>query len=461
MKTISFHPTILREYDIRGVVDQTLFEKDAYWIGRCFGHIVLKAGGKAVGVCRDGRLSSPLLQKALLQGFCEAGIDVYDLGVGPTPLLYFAEYALPIDGGVMVTGSHNPPSHNGFKMSLQKKPFFGEKIQGLSQLSPQELRKGQGNVCEHQLSFQYITRLLEGLPFGQELRVAWDSGNGATGDILKKLVQNIPGDHILLNTEIDGHFPAHSPDPSNPANLKQLQETVKKHTCDLGIAFDGDGDRLVAVDSHGHIFWGDQLLLVFATDLLQRRPQATIIADVKASQGIFDAIDHMGGKGLMWKTGHSHIKTKMASSDALLAGEMSGHFFFKENYYGFDDGLYAAIRLLHYLSHSPQSLADFYKRLPQAYATPEIRIPCPADRKFDVPSSIKGNIQAEGYPFVDIDGIRVQLKDGWWVLRASHTEDALVVRCEASTQKGLETLKKHLAHKLERQHISCEDLLKC
>ncbi len=449
----AFHPTILREYDIRGVYGQTLLDDDAYWIGRCFGHCVGKKKGKAIAVCRDGRLSSPQLCAALIKGLCEAGLDVYDLGVGPTPMLYFSEYVLPVDGAIMVTGSHNPPTHNGFKMSLGCKPFFGEDIQAFSQLLEDKLGEGQGQVYKSELCSSYVDRLVQDLQFGKELTIAWDPGHGATAHVLKSLIYKIPGHHILLNAEIDGTFPAHSPDPSEPKNLVQLQKTVLNEKCDLGIAFDGDGDRLAAIDGKGNILWGDQLLLLFATDLLKRIPNAQVIADVKASQGFFDTISCLGGKAIMWKTGHSHIKSKMAESGAMLAGEMSGHFFFKEGYYGFDDGMYAAVRLVLMLSHGTESLADLYQRLPHLPSTPEIRIPCEGERKFKIPLEIKYRLQQQGYSFIDIDGIRVRLPEGWWLLRSSHTQDVLVARCEAFTLSGLDNVKQHLKDELAKANI--------
>lgn len=448
-----FHPSILREYDIRGIVGDTLFEKDAYWIGRCFGHKIRENSGKAIAVCRDGRLSSPQLENALVCGLCEAGLDVYQLGVGPTPMLYFAEYALPIDAAIMVTGSHNPPSHNGFKMSLNRKPFFGEDILNFSNLINENLSTDQGNIYKSSLSSLYIDRLFQGMEFGKELMVAWDPGNGSTAEILKTLVQRLPGNHILLNAEIDGNFPSHAPDPSDPVNLTQLRQVVIEKKCDLGVAFDGDGDRLAAVDRKGHILLGDQLLLLFSRDLLEREPTATIIADVKTSQGFFDDIGRLGGNAIMWKTGHSHIKEKMAKSGAFLAGEMSGHFFFKENYYGFDDGIYAAIRLIYLLSNSFQDLAAFYEELPYLPSTPEIRIPCDPARKFQIPENIKTRLIEQGYSLISIDGVRVQLDEGWWLLRASHTQDVLVARCEAYTKEGLEYIKKNLRDVLEKEQI--------
>ena len=295
--------------------------------------------------------------------------------------------------------------------------------------------------------------MLQGLEFGKQLTIAWDPGNGSTAEILKTLVQDLPGHHILLNAEIDGNFPSHPPDPSDPVNLTQLRQAVLENKCDLGVAFDGDGDRLAAIDHKGHILLGDQLLLLFARDLLLREPKATIIADIKTSQGFFDDIGRLGGNAIMWKTGHSHIKEKMAKADARLAGEMSGHFFFKENYYGFDDGIYAAIRLVYLLSHSSQDLASFYEDLPNLPSTPEIRISCDPARKFQIPETIKIRLLEQGYSLIDIDGVRVNLDEGWWLLRASHTQDVLVARCEAYTQEGLENIKQHLRDELEKENL--------
>ncbi len=453
MGKVIFNPSVLKEYDIRGIVDQTLFEKDAYWIGRCFGHLTRESGGSAVAVGEDVRVSSPKLSSALIKGLCETGLDVYSLGVVPTPMLYFAEYILPVQSAVMVTGSHNPPAHNGFKMSLQRKPFFGNDIQSLSDLLSKKLCEGKGNVYETDLMSQYIERIFQGLNFARELTIAWDPCHGATVDVLKNLIQKLPGEHILLNSTMDGTFPSHPPDPSDPKNLVQLQEAVIANKCDLGIAFDGDGDRLAAIDGQGNILWGDQLLLLFACDLIQRNPRASIIADVKTSQGFFDKIKSLGGNSLMWKTGHSHIKAKMAESGALLAGEVSGHFFFKENYYGFDDGIYAALRLIHYLCHSSKSLAEIYEDFPLLYSTPELRISCLSDRKFEVPNNIKSRLLSQGYSFNDIDGIRVQLDEGWWLLRASNTQDVLVARCESYTKQGLENVSQHFKKEMKHENI--------
>ncbi|MBX9621734.1 MAG: phosphomannomutase/phosphoglucomutase [Alphaproteobacteria bacterium] len=448
-----FHPSILREYDIRGVFDETLFLEDAYWVGRIIGHIIRKNKGSSIAVGRDGRLSSPDLQSSLIKGLCEAGIDVYDIGISPTPLLYYAEHVLPVNGAIMVTGSHNPPTYNGFKISLNHRPFFGELIHSLPRYIRADLHKGKGKINKKIISSSYITQLLKDLKLDSSLSVVWDPGNGSTCEILKELVQKLPGTHLILNGEIDGTFPSHPPDPSQPNNLHELQKNVLTRKAHLGIAFDGDGDRMAAIDDKGHIFAGDQLLLIFACDLLKSYPHATIVVDIKTSQGVFDRINHSKGNALMWKTGHSHIKEKMRESGALLGGEMSGHFFFKEGYYGFDDGIKAALKLLQILEETKKSLSDYYNQLPHLFSSSEIRIPCPANRKFQIPLNIKEALSVQGASINDIDGIRIQSEEGWWLLRASNTQDALVARCEGYTKEGLENMKLQIKKALEKEEI--------
>src|SRR5215469_4069452 len=363
-----FDPTILREYDIRGVVGQTLHEADAYAIGRSFGSIVAEKGGKRVAVGCDGRLSSPALERALVNGLIASGVDVVRVGLGPTPMLYFASHTLDVAGGIMVTGSHNPPTHNGFKLVLDHKSFFGADIQRLGAIAAAgRFSVGKGSVAEKPVLTDYVKRLAADYRGGQRaLSVVWDAGNGATGEAVQLLVKGLPGRHVLLNETIDGRFPVHHPDPTEPKNLKQLQQTVLQEKADVGIAFDGDADRIGVVDGQGRILWGDQILSILARDVLAGRPGATIIADVKASQVLFDEIARLGGQPLMWRTGHSIIKTKMAETGSPLAGEMSGHIFFADTWYGFDDALYAAVRLLSFLARTPASLAELRDALPQA-----------------------------------------------------------------------------------------------
>ena len=444
-----FNPTILREYDIRGVVGQTLAREDAYALGRAFGTVTRARGGSRLAVGYDGRLSSPELSDALIEGMTASGIDVAKIGRGPTPMLYYAAYTLPVDGGVMVTGSHNPPDYNGFKLVLEKSSFFGDDIQYLGEIAASgDYETGSGKVERHAVFDDYVGRLLQDFKAGRDLKVAWDAGNGAAGEAMAALTAELPGEHILLNETIDGTFPAHHPDPTVPENLRQLQDTVVTKGCDLGIAFDGDGDRIGAVDGQGRVLWGDQLMLLLARDVLSDRPGATIIADVKASQVLFDEIVRAGGRPIMWMTGHSLIKTKMAEEGAPFAGEMSAHLFFADRYYGFDDALYAAVRLLSIVSRSDESLADYRDSLPAVVNTPEIRFPCAEERKSAVIDEVRNRLRAEGAKVTDIDGVRVKTADGWWLLRASNTQDVLVARCEAADEAGLDRLKVALAAQL-------------
>jgi phosphomannomutase len=450
-----FDPTILREYDIRGVVGRTLHEADARAIGRAFGTLLAEQGGSRIAVGYDGRLSSPTLEAALVEGAASAGINAVRIGLGPTPMLYFAVMTLDrVDGGIQITGSHNPPDHNGFKMMLGKKSFFGQDIQKLGQLAMDgRFRSGEGKVETRSVIDDYVARIAQDYDGRKKLKIAWDAGNGATGEALVKLVKQLPGEHILLNERIDGTFPAHHPDPTEEKNLVQLQDAVRKNRCDLGIAFDGDGDRIGVVDGKGRILWGDQFMVVLAGDVIKAKPGATIIADVKASQILFDEIKRMGGTPLMWRTGHSLIKTKMAEMGAPLAGEMSGHIFFGDRYYGYDDALYAAVRLLSIVSRSDQSLGEMRDRLPKVVNTPELRFPCSDERKFAIVDEVRARLKEAGAEMSDIDGVRVRTKDGWWLLRASNTQDVLVARAEATSDEGLQKLKMLLADQLKRSGI--------
>jgi phosphomannomutase len=444
-----FDPTILREYDIRGVVGETLSAADARAIGRSFAAVLAEERGRRVAVGRDGRLSSPELEAALVEGLTGAGVDVVRVGLGPTPMLYYAASTLEVDGGLMVTGSHNPPNYNGFKMMLGKRSFFGADIQRLGRIAAAgRFPAGHGKREERSVLDAYVARLLADYRGGRALRVAWDAGNGATGEALRRLTARLPGTHFRLNDEIDGNFPAHHPDPTEPKNLEQLQETVARERCDLGIAFDGDGDRIGVVDGKGRILWGDQFMVLLASEVLAAQPGATIIADVKASQVLFDEIARMGGKPLMWRTGHSLIKSKMAELGAPLAGEMSGHIFYGDRYYGYDDALYAAVRLLGILARGEDSLAALRDRLPVVVNTPELRFPCSESRKFAVIDEVRDRLKRAGADMADIDGVRVRTAEGWWLLRASNTQDVLVARAESRDEAGLARLKALLSDQL-------------
>jgi phosphomannomutase len=449
-----FDPTILREYDVRGVVGQSLSPADARALGRSFASLARRRGASSLAVGRDGRLSSPELEAALVEGIAAAGLDVLRIGRGPTPMLYFATCSLPVGGGIMVTGSHNPPDHNGFKLTLGGKPFFGADIQELGRIAAAgDFQAGQGRVEDRPVFEAYVERLLLDYDAARPLKVAWDAGNGAAGEVMVALTARLPGEHLLLNETIDGTFPAHHPDPTVEKNLAQLREVVLEAGCDLGIAFDGDGDRIGALDGRGRVLWGDQIMLLLARDVLRERPGATIIADVKASQVLFDGIAEAGGRPLMWKTGHSLIKSKMAEEDSPFAGEMSAHLFFADRYYGYDDALYAALRLLGALDRAGTSLADYRDSLPPLVNTPELRFPCPEARKWRVVEEVRDRLRAENAQLNDIDGVRVSTGEGWWLLRASNTQDVLVARCEAQNEAGLARLKAAVSAQLEASGI--------
>jgi len=445
-----FDPTILREYDIRGVVGKTLSAADARAIGRAYVIALDEARGHRVAVGYDGRLSSPELEAALVDGLVIEGAEVVRIGRGPTPMLYYAAATLGVDGGIMVTGSHNPPDHNGFKFVFQGKPFYGAAIQRLGEiaLALGVFDRARGRIVEYAIQNEYVARLARDYDGGRPMTVSWDAGNGATGEVVQELTARLPGRHILLNETIDGTFPAHHPDPTIPENLLQLQQVVARERCDLGVAFDGDGDRIGVVDGRGRILWGDQLMVVLARDVLARHPGAPIIADVKASQVLFDEIARMGGRPVMAATGHSLIKAKLAETGAPLAGEMSGHIFFADGYYGFDDAVYVAVRLLGVLGRSQESLAELGDRQPAVVNTPELRFPCDETRKFEVVREVRDRLRKAGAEMTDIDGVRVRTADGWWLLRASNTQAVLVARAEAATEDGLARLKGELAAEL-------------
>lgn len=454
MAAHKFDPTVLREYDIRGIVGKTLNDADAAAVGRAFGTLVRRAGGKSVAVGFDGRFSSPDLERELVSGLTEVGIDVRRIGLGPTPMLYFSVYHLDADGGIMITGSHNPPDYNGFKMMIGKQPFFGEDIQELGRVAASgQYETGTGSADEVNISEAYVERILEGFN-GDAINAVWDPGNGAACDVLSSLVARLPGRHKVICGEIDGSFPNHHPDPTEPENLVQLQKIVIDEGFDLGIAFDGDGDRIGAVDHTGEIVWGDQLLAILARDVLRDVPGSTIIADVKASQALFDEIARLGGEPLMWRTGHSLIKQKMVETGSPLAGEMSGHIFFKHNFYGFDDALFAALRLLSAVSGEGRSLADLVGALPKMINTPELRFPCPEARKFEVAKEVQHRLASSSADVSVIDGVRVTDEDGWWLLRASNTQDVLVARCEAKDAEALERLKATLIDQVTQSGIT-------
>ena len=438
--THKFNPTILREYDIRGIVGTTLTEADAYALGRTYAALARDEGARRIAVGRDGRTHSGMLEAALVRGLIEGGVDAVLTGMGPSPMLYFATHYLDVEGGIQVTGSHNPADYNGFKLLLKGRSVFGAEIQALGRRAlAGDWTDGNGTTEEVDIREAYVDRLLQGFS-GKGYRVGWDAGNGAAGPILDMLVERLPGQHHAIFTQVDGRFPNHHPDPTVEKNLQQLKALVADKELDFGIAFDGDGDRIGAVDGKGRVIWGDQLLMILAGPVLAAEPGATIIADVKASQILFDRIAELGGRPLMWKTGHSLIKSKMKETGAPLAGEMSGHIFFKHRWYGFDDALYAAVRLIEAVSASGRSLTEIMDGMPGSVATPELRFQVDEVRKFDIVDEVRGRLSANGAKVDATDGVRVSTGDGWWLLRASNTQDVLVARAEAGDQAALDRL---------------------
>ena len=436
-----FHPSILRAYDIRGIVGETLGCADARALGQAFGiRVLAERTSCRIVVGRDGRLTSPTLESALVKGLREVGAHVMRIGVGPTPMVHFADHRLAADGSVVVTGSHNPPEHNGFKLSLGGAPFFGDSIRALTQ--PARLPRNPWRSAVEDLGIRaaYAASLADGLAGkGRPLRVAWDAGNGAAGALLQHLTALLPGEHHILNGAVDGRFPAHHPDPSKPENLSELAATVLAKRLDLGVAFDGDGDRLGVVDGAGQVVSPDHLLCVFAADVLTDSPGAAVLADVKTSETVFRHISKLGGRPRLGPTGHAHMRARLQSGEALFAGELSGHIFFADEHPGYDDALYAAVRLLRALSHGP-TLAQRCAELPRTFSTPEIRIPCPDTRKFEVVRSVCDAVTRRGISPNTLDGVRVCTEQGWWLLRASNTEAAVVTRCETYREADLPEL---------------------
>ncbi|MEY4270925.1 MAG: hypothetical protein RLZZ58_2141 [Pseudomonadota bacterium] len=436
-----FHPSVLREYDMRGIVGETLGEADAYAIGRGFATLIARAGGTQVAVGRDGRLSSPMLEAALVRGLNDSGVDALCIGLGPTPMLYYAEAVSAADGGIQITGSHNPANYNGFKMVFQGRPFFGADIRKLGDMAAAgdwiaADADHVGGREDQDIIDAYVDRLVADFG-GGTFRIGWDAGNGAAGPVIERLVQRLPGEHHLLFTDVDGNFPNHHPDPTEEANLADLKALVAAKSLDFGVAFDGDGDRIGAIDGEGRVIWGDQLLQIFAEVVLRDCPGATIIADVKASQALFDRIADLGGVPMMWKTGHSLIKAKMKEVASPLAGEMSGHIFFAHRYYGFDDAPYAAVRLIEAAHLLGKSVTELRGAMPPMVNTPELRFQVDEVRKFAIVDEVLARLAAAGARVDRTDGARVMTDDGWWLLRASNTQDVLVARAEAHDEAAL------------------------
>ena len=447
--------SIFREYDIRGIVDETLFEKNAYLIGKGFCSLNKKL--KSIVVCRDGRLSSPLFSKSLVKGILESGVNVVDIGCGPTPMLYFASMKLNADAGIMVTGSHNPKNHNGFKIVLNNKSFFGNDIKRLyAFILKNQFIDGTGFVTKRDIRKDYITCLLEKSGPFPNIKVLWDCGNGATGEIVSLLVKELPGQHKVLFSKIDGNFPNHHPDPTIEKNLLHLKETMKLENADLGVSFDGDGDRIGVLSKDKNLIPGDLLTTFLAGSILRKKKNEPIILDIKSSKTAMKLIESQNGKAVMSRTGHSLIKTKLKEISSPLAGEMSGHIFFNDNWFGFDDGIYSALRCLQEIKAREGGLNTFLKNIPTTFVSPEIRINCADKIKFKVVEKVK-NSSFKNYNksnLLTIDGIRVTSNIGWWLLRASNTQAALIARAEGYTKKDLEKLLKEISIYLDDAGIS-------
>lgn len=440
--TAAINPSIFREYDIRGVADRDLTDDAIVAIGKAYGTYLRRKKKNTISIGRDARVSSPGIHKALLKGILSTGLDVVDIGFSTTPCLYYSIYHLKLDGGIMITGSHNPPDQNGLKMCIGQSSLFGSQIQELLKLIEKgDFEKGKGAIQEKSQIDEYSNFIYKIFNFKRKLKVVVDCGNGMTAMIVSQLFKKFGHDVTELFTEIDGKFPNHPADPSDPENMHDVVKAVKKTGADVGIGFDGDGDRCGVVDEKGNFIYGDQLLIIYARSILKDNPGATIIGDVKCSSLLFKDIAKHGGRPIMWKTGHSLMKAKMKEEKALLGGEVSGHMFFQHRWLGFDSGIYAACRLLEILDQTNKPLSSLLSDLPKTFTTPEIRVECPDDKKFDV---VKRAVEffKKQYKVADIDGARIEFPDGWGLVRASNTQPVLVMRFEAGTEKRLKEIQK-------------------
>lgn len=432
------NPAIFREYDIRGIADRDFDADFSFMLGQAYGAFVLARGKERVAVGRDCRLTSEKYAAALRQGMIATGLEVLDVGVCPSPLLYFSLYYYDLDGGIQVTGSHNPPEHNGFKICVGKTTIHGGEIQDLRDLIERGVFPAGHGV---ETSVPIIPPYQEFVSdhFGRlqrKISVVVDAGNATAGPVAPEVLRRLGCRVTELFCDLDGRFPNHHPDPTIPENMDQLVAKVKETGAELGIAYDGDADRLGLVDRHGRLIWGDEMLVLFSRDVLQRHPGATIVSEVKCSQRLFDDIAQHGGNPIMWKAGHSLLKAKMRETGALLGGEMSGHMFFADGYYGYDDAIYASCRVLDILSRTGKELPELLADLPPAFATPEIRVDCADDLKFRIAEQVREHFRHQ-FDIIDIDGVRIQFPEGWGLVRASNTQPILVLRFEASTQEKL------------------------
>jgi phosphomannomutase/phosphoglucomutase len=444
-----FKPTIFREYDIRGIAAEELQSSDVEQLGLGLGTYLQRHTGKRISLGRDCRLSSDRLHDALLAGLIASGCEVTDIGTVPTPVLYYSAHRLPADGAVMITGSHNPPEYNGFKTVCGTGTLHGETIQEVRRLiEQQDFERGDGTVVTADLVTPYVDEVSSQFQFARRVKVAVDAGNGTAGPVIHRIFERMNLAVTELYFEMDGRFPNHHPDPTIPSNLNDLIKAVRTGGADMGIAFDGDSDRIGAVDEHGNVIYGDMLMLVFGREILSRKPGAAFIGEVKCSQLMYDELERLGGRPVMYKTGHSLIKAKMKEEHAELAGEMSGHMFFADRYYGYDDALYAACRLIEIVARSGRPLSAQLAGIPKTVSTPEIRVDTPDELKFDLVARVAEQFRKR-YPTVDIDGVRVKFEHGWGLLRASNTQPVLVMRFEAENEELLASYQNELERELE------------
>lgn len=450
------NPEIFREYDIRGLAEKDFDSEFAYLLGKVHGTAVYNKGGRRVTVGRDCRATSDSYAEAVIRGLISAGLHVYDIGVCPTPLLYFSLFHLDVDGGIMVTASHNPAEYNGFKVCLGKETIYGAQIQDLrARMERGDFKENAGGKREaYEIIPPYWEHLWRDVPtLARPLKVVIDAGSGVGGPVGPPIFRRLGCEVWEIACTMDGTFPIHHPDPTVPENLELLIDKVKKEKADLGIAYDGDADRIGAVDEQGNILWGDQLLILFSRDILKRQPGATIISEVKGSQRLYDQIALHGGKPIMWKTGHSLLKAKMKETKAVLAGEMSGHMFFADRYFGYDDAIYASLRLVELVARLGRPLSALLSDVPKSVSTPEIRVDCPDDKKFQIAERAKEYFRRH-YPIIDVDGVRIQFPEGWGLIRASNTQPALVLRFEAQSAEKVNEYRRIVEAKLKELRSS-------
>lgn len=442
---MKINENIFREYDVRGIADRDLTNETSLLLGKAIGTLIRSRGGKTATVGRDCRLSGPRIRDALIEGLLSTGTHVVDIGLVPTPLLYFSIFHLDTDGGVQITGSHNPPEHNGFKICAGKTTLHGAEIQELKNLILKSaFSTGKGTLTQKDIKKAYVDHIKENTEHPFSLKVVVDCGNGAAGVVAPALFRDLGCEVVELLSEPDGTFPVHPPDPTEKESQEFLTRAVLKHNAVVGIGFDGDADRLGVVDASGRALFGDELLVLYSRSLLEHNPGAAIISEVKASNRLFQDIERNGGKPILWKTGHSLIKAKMKESGALLAGEMSGHMFFKDRYFGFDDAIYAAVRLFEILSQKKKTPLELLDNLPPSFCTPEIRVHCADEIKFSVVNEAKRQLQNKGYRVNPIDGARVEFEDGWGLVRASNTQAVLVLRFEATSESRLHEIRNEI-----------------